>query len=220
MSPDDHDDAGVVVFPRDADADPYDADDPAPVSGLVADAGRGAWPFRLVHGESLVAAAAWAMGEAGVELVDATIPLSAVVERDEVLVVHDPLCPMTPPAFIAACAARAGADDVVVVGVRDVTDTVKVVDGTDDDAQVGATVPREDLVGVCAPLVLPPSVLADWVEQGGGAALVELPFAILVATLRERLGADRVVLAPAPPTAMRIGDDADLLRLEALTAPR
>ena len=42
------------------------------------------------------------------------------------LVLHDALCPMTPPDFIAACVRRAVDEDVVVVGVRPVTDTVKV----------------------------------------------------------------------------------------------
>ena len=42
---------------------------------------------------------------------------------------HDALCPMTPPAFIAECVARAVERGCVVVGVRPVTDTVKVVDG-------------------------------------------------------------------------------------------
>ena len=101
---------------------PYDVVDiSVPVSGVVVEEGRGALPFHLIHGESLVAAAAWAAGEAGVELVDLTVPWSALAERGEALVLHDPLCPMTPPAFLARCADRASVEDVVVVGTRPVS---------------------------------------------------------------------------------------------------
>ena len=40
--------------------------------------GRGSLPFALVHGESLVAAASWALGEAGVELFDASVTFDQV----------------------------------------------------------------------------------------------------------------------------------------------
>ncbi|MCG8152367.1 hypothetical protein GUY44_17910, partial [Pimelobacter simplex] len=96
---------------------PYDVVDiSAPVAGIVVEEGRGALPFRLIHGESLVAAAAWAAGEAGVDLLDQTVPWEALVERGGPLLLHDPLCPMTPPDFLRACADRAEVADVVVVG--------------------------------------------------------------------------------------------------------
>ena len=49
--------------------------------GLVLDDGRGSLPFALIHGEALVACAAWAVGEARVDLVDATwkLPLERIV---------------------------------------------------------------------------------------------------------------------------------------------
>ena len=62
----------------------------------------GSLPFLLVHGESLVAAAAWGLGEAGVTIVDDSVPWEGLVEADEPLVLHDSLCPLTPPDFIAA----------------------------------------------------------------------------------------------------------------------
>ena len=43
---------------------------------------RGSLPFALVHGEPLVAAAAWAMGEAGVTLVDLGTGWEAVVAAE------------------------------------------------------------------------------------------------------------------------------------------
>ena len=50
---------------------------------------RGSLPFALVHGEPLVAAAAWSMGEAGVTLVDLGTEWSAIVESELPFVLHD-----------------------------------------------------------------------------------------------------------------------------------
>jgi len=168
----------------------------------------------LIHGESLVALAAWAAGEAGVDLLDQTVSWEVVVERGEPLLLHDPLCPMTPPAFLRRCAERAAVEDRVVVGVRPVTDTVKEVRG----ATVGTTVDRDALVAVCSPVVLPAAVVADLL--GDGASLPSPDFAELVAALRRRYGAERVVFAEAPPQARRVASPADLAVLAALTSPR
>ena len=46
-----------------------------PAVGVVPVEGRGSMPFALLHGESLVAVASWALGEAGVELLDFTAVL-------------------------------------------------------------------------------------------------------------------------------------------------
>ncbi|SEC40223.1 2-C-methyl-D-erythritol 4-phosphate cytidylyltransferase [Nocardioides exalbidus] len=94
----------------------YD-DDPARALGMVVDEGRGALPYRLVHGESLVACAAWALGQAGVDLVDASVPWTGIVEAGEDVVVHDALCPLTPPDFIVDCLAAARLTGLPVVGV-------------------------------------------------------------------------------------------------------
>jgi 2-C-methyl-D-erythritol 4-phosphate cytidylyltransferase len=182
-------------------------DEVPPALGAVVDDDRGSLPYALVHGEALVAAAAWAMGEAGVTLVDTGTPWAALVDADEPLVLHDPLCPMTPPAFIAACVARSVAAGSVVAGVRPVTDTVKVV----EDGVVGETLDRDGLVVVASPVVLPPSVVA---------ALDGLPttdFAALVAALRARSDVP-VELLEAPPAARRLGSADDLPLLEALTS--
>ncbi|MEO5851566.1 MAG: 2-C-methyl-D-erythritol 4-phosphate cytidylyltransferase [Nocardioides sp.] len=178
--------------------------------GSVTDAGRGALPFALIHGESLVACAAWALGEAGVRVLDASVPWEsvreAVGETGEVFVLHDPLCPMTPAAFVAACARAAAADDVVVVGVRPVTDTVKTVRG----GLVGATVDREGLVTVCSPIVLPAAVCAALDAPPAGT------FAEIVARLRLLAP---VLLVEAPPQARRVASGDEVRLLEALTAP-
>lgn len=175
--------------------------------GFVADEGRGSLPYRLVHGEALVAAAAWAMGEAGVDLIDATVPWAVVRDLGRPLVMHDPLCPMTPPDFIADCARIAGARDVVVAGVRSVTDTVKEV----ADGVLGRTVDRDALVAVCSPLVLPARVVAALPDPPVG------DFVELITALRASYD---VELVPAPPAARRVASEEDLRVLEALTEPR
>ena len=175
--------------------------------GFVVDEGRGSLPYRLVHGEALVAAAAWAMGEAGVDLVDLTVPWHVVAEIGRPLVLHDPLCPMTPPGFIADCVQLAVARDVVTVGVRPVTDTVKQVAG----GRLGQTVDRDGLAMVCSPIVLPARVVAGIGDRPGG------DFVELVTRLRASYD---VVLVDAPPAARRVASDGDIELLEALTDPR
>ena len=167
--------------------------------------GRGSLPFALVHGEALIACAAWALGEAGVTLLDTGIGWSAVRTAGEPVVLHDSLCPMTPPDFIADCVRRAVEDDVVVVGVRPVTDTVKVVVG----GLVGETIDRDQLLAVVSPVVLPASVVAE---------LAEPPtpdLADLVAGLSSTYDIERV---EAPAAARRVGSTDDIALLEALTA--
>ena len=51
----------------------YD-DEPPAARGVVVERGRGSLPFALLHGEPLVACAAWAMGEAGILLLDLVTP--------------------------------------------------------------------------------------------------------------------------------------------------
>ncbi|WP_408896803.1 2-C-methyl-D-erythritol 4-phosphate cytidylyltransferase [Nocardioides sp. R1-1] len=195
---------------------PYDAVDLfAPVAGMIVEEGRGALPFHLIHGESLVATAAWAVGEAGVDLLDQTVPWDVLVERGEPLLLHDPLCPMTPPEFLRRCAERADVEDRIVVGVRPVTDTVKELRADD---VVGSSVDRDALVAVCSPVVLPASVVADLL--GGGGALPSTDFVELVTALRGRYGGERVLLVEAPPEARRVASEADLAVLAALTDPR
>ena len=123
------------------------------------------------------------------------------------LVLHDPLCPMTPPDFLASCTRVAVGRDTVVVGVRPVTDTVKRV----TDERLGETVDRDGLAAVCSPVVLPPKVVADL------TGLPATDFVELVGWLRERYD---VALVDAPPAARRVASEEDLRVLEALTDPR
>lgn len=182
----------------------YD-DDELMALGVIVDDDRGPLPYALIHGEGLVAAAAWALGAAGVTPVDLGTAWAGLVDADEPLVLHDPLCPMTPPAFIAECVQRAVTRGCVVVGVRPVTDTVKVI----EDGVVGETVDREGLVAVASPVVLPASVVASL------AGLPSTDFVELVAALRRSYP---VELVEAPPAARRVGSPEDVRVLEALTA--
>jgi 2-C-methyl-D-erythritol 4-phosphate cytidylyltransferase len=172
----------------------------------VLDQDRGSLPYALVHGEPLVACAAWSLGEAGVMLVDAGTQWSSLVVAQEPVVVHDPLCPLTPPAFIARCVAECAATEAVVVGVRPVTDTVKTL----EDGYVGATVDREGLLQVASPVVLPPPVVA---------ALDGLPTSDLAALVTLLARDHDVVTLEAPPEARRVAAADDLRLLEALTPP-
>jgi 2-C-methyl-D-erythritol 4-phosphate cytidylyltransferase len=187
-------------------------DEPEPddvALGVVVERERGSLPFALLHGEPLVACAAWAMGEAGVHLLDLNTPWSAVREAELPLVWHDALCPGAPPELIAACVRRAVERDVVVAAVLTVTDTVKeLVEGTDGPV-VGRTLDRDGLRHLASPLVLPAGVVAsleDWPRPDLAAALADL-----------RAG-HPVELVAAPPSALRVRDLTDVARLEALTA--
>ena len=102
---------------------------------------RGSLPFRLVHGEALAAAAAWALGEAGVQPVDLTVPVGLAARGGRAgRAARQPL-PAHAAGLHRRCVTLAVEGDEVVVGVRPVTDTVKQV----ADGVVGATVDREPL---------------------------------------------------------------------------
>jgi 2-C-methyl-D-erythritol 4-phosphate cytidylyltransferase len=172
----------------------------------VVETDRGHLPFALVHGEPLVAAAAWALGEAGVQLVDIGTHWDALVESGTPFVLHDSLCPLTPPTFLAECVAHAAESAAVTVGVRPVTDTVKQL----HEDRVGDTVDRSELLQVVSPVVLPAAVVS---------ALDGLPttdFAALVAELATRFPVETL---EAPAEARRVADESDLRVLEALTTP-
>ena len=169
--------------------------------------GRGSLPFALVHGEPLVAAAAWAMGEAGVFLVDLGTGWETVVDAGTPFVLHDALCPLTPPAFLGECVKHAESGAAVTVGVRPVTDTVKEL----RQGVLGDTVDRTGLLQVASPVVLPVGVVAAL------DGLPTLDFADLVAELAGRFPVETL---EAPAEARRVGDEDDLRVLGALTAPR
>ena len=186
----------------------YD-EDREPALGIVPLEGRGSLPFALVHGESLVAAASWALTSAGAELFDYNVPLSVLQDSGRPLVVHDPLCPMTPVDFLIEAIEESERTGAVVVGVRPVTDTVKQYAEGGAPGRLGATVDRETLMCVVSPVVLPAAVLAS---------LESLPvedLAELVALLVRRVPVRHL---PAPALARRVTDTDDLAVLAALSS--
>lgn len=172
--------------------------------GWVPVEGRGSLPFALVHGESLVAAASWAVGEAGIMLFDASVTFDQVRTSGRALVLHDPLCPLTPVDFLVRAVERARETDTVVVGYRPVTDTVKLSAAD----RLGATVDRANLRAVATPIVVPARVLA------GSERLDASDFPALVAVLAQR---SEITWLEAPSLARRVHDQHDLADLEALS---
>jgi 2-C-methyl-D-erythritol 4-phosphate cytidylyltransferase len=173
--------------------------------GVVPIDGRGSLPFALVHDESLVAAASWALTTAGAKLFDYDIPFAGIQDTGQMLVIHDPLCPLTPAAFIEEAIEESVQTSAVVVGVRPVTDTVKEYDGE----RVGATHDRDELMSVTSPVVLPATVLAelDDLETDDLPAFVD--------SLTKRFP---VRYLPAPPLGRRIADEDDLDVLGSLSS--
>lgn len=166
--------------------------------------GRGSLPFALVHGESLIAAASWAVGEAGIQLFDASVTFEQLRDSGRPLLLHDPLCPLAPASFLAAAVAQCLATGQSVVGFRPVTDTVKHRQG---DA-LGATADRTGLRAIMTPVVIPASILGslDDVDASDFPALVD------------RLARHgEIAWIQAPAIAARIGSPAELGMLEALS---
>ena len=170
--------------------------------GWVPLEGRGSLPFKLVHGESLVAAASWALGEAGVALFDASVTFEQVRDSGRALVLHDPLCPLTPVDFLLEAVTRCEETGAVVVGFRPVTDTVKGV----EDHHLGATVDRSELRVVTSPVVVPPTALV---------ALDTLDAADFAALVAHLAGQAEIVWLEAPVLSRRVRDEDDLRDLEA-----
>ncbi len=179
-------------------------DDDVQVLGWVPLEGRGSLPFALVHGESLVAAASWAVGESGARLFDASVTFDQVRDAGVPLLVHDPLCPLAPADLLAEAAEICVRTGAVVVGYRPVTDTVKRRAGE----RLGETVDRSGLRALATPVVIPAAVLArlDALEAA------DLP--LLVARLADLA---EITWLEVPPVARRIRDEEDLAVLEALS---
>ena len=178
--------------------------------GIVPTDGRGSLPYALIHGESLVAAASWALTAAEVELFDFSVSYVDVQQAELPLVIHDPLCPLTPAWFIEEAVEESERTGAVVVGVRPVTDTVKTSPSTGPGQPrlLGATVDRADLVCVTSPVVLPAAVVAAL----DGLDTDDLP--ALVARLAQRFPGRHL---EAPALGRRIADESDLEVLDALS---
>lgn len=187
----------------------------ARAAGVLTQTGR---TDLLLHGEPLTDHARRALVAAAVEVLPGLEPSALAEEVADVLVLHDPLCPLTPADFIRALVDRAASTGQVLVGCRPVTDTLKTVHGD----LVGSTVDRDAFLVVTSPVVLSwpgghtepahPVVLAELADRVGRDDLVDL-----VAWLRTR---HEVALVEAPSAGRRVDDDSAVLLLEAATPPR
>ena len=128
------------------------------------------------------------------------------------VLVHDPRCPLTPPACLQEAAdAWAARPDAVVVAARVMSDTVKeLVDG-----RVHATVDRDQLRVVASPLVVPRALLQRLHDGGLLAGCADVDDLVQ----RARADGAPLVWTPAPGLARRVGDAAQVTLLECLTAP-
>jgi len=188
---------------------------PARAVGVLTPTGR--TDLRL-HGEPLSVHARRALLSAGVEVLAELEPAALAEETAEVLVLHDPLCPLTAADFIRALVDRAASTGQVLAGCRPVTDTLKRASGE----LVGATVDRDAFLVVTSPVVLPwRAELAHRVDLAHRAELahrlVQDDLVELVAWLRTLHDVD---LVEAPPAGRRVDDDSSVLLLEAATPPR
>jgi 2-C-methyl-D-erythritol 4-phosphate cytidylyltransferase len=124
---------------------------------------------------------------------------------DGIVVVHDPLCPLTPAGWVRSMLERAESGGVLVA-VRPVVDTLK---STRDEIVTG-TVDRTELQVLSSPIVAPVAMLVDDPEV---IPLLADPVA-LVERLRARYD---VELVEAPSAAQRVDDPAGVELLAAAT---
>ncbi len=94
--------------------------------------------------------------------------------REGAFVVHDPAVPLVPEEFVTDLVELVRATGRPHVGVRPVTDTVKVL----HDGLVGETLDRSGLWQLTGPVVLPaevplPATLTELVESLPDAVYVE-----------------------------------------------
>lgn len=173
--------------------------------GFVPDEGRGSLPFALVYGEPLIAAATFAVEAADITVLDPRTEWEYVVETGLPLLIHDPLCPLTPSSFLFEATEAALESDRVVVGVRPVTDTIK----QDLGDRLGETLDRSALREITSPIVVPARVVAE---------LVALPSGDFSAMLDE-LSKYGIQEVEAPALSRRIRAAEDIPVLEALGRP-
>lgn len=193
--------------------------------------GRGHVPFAVLHREPLFVHAARAASEAGVArgavvvVVDgpdadragaalAKAGVAAEVRAEDdwdpgtgPVLVHDPLCPLTPPEFLRSMLAEsAGPEPLSVMAFRPVTDTVKIADAT----RIRGTVDRDTLGALSSPAVLTPCLL----ERAQATGLGRPPLRDVTGLLAWMRRCGRVELVRAPSMARRVDDESAVLVLQ------
>jgi hypothetical protein len=173
--------------------------------GIVPIAGGQRLALEPLGGRRLVDIAADLLGHLcrSVVVVDARKPddgaLRQQVAAFDRVVIHDPLCPLTPERFLSGVLDRP--PERVVVAVRPVVDTMKAT----RDGAIWKTVDRERFRVLASPVVMPASTLAQVDDLVGSLCdLTQLVHALG--------GIDAVDLVSAPSQSRRV-DDLSGLRL-------
>ncbi|CAN5216317.1 hypothetical protein BH24ACT12_BH24ACT12_17230 [soil metagenome] len=185
------------------------------VVGVVVAPDRGGPGWWRLHGVRFLDHAVKALSEVpgcDVVVVDEAhgtreLSVSRMASGYDVVLVHDPLCPLVPASTLSACAAAFGASGVLI-GVLPVTDTVKSVVGD----VIASTLDRDALRLLAAPVAFATS----WVP----ALERRLPHARDLhdlARLFDVLGAlTTPVPVEVPSLARRVADAEDITVLECL----
>ena len=136
----------------------------------------------------------------------------AASDPDDIVVVHDPLYPLSPPALLRSVVeALATGDAAGSAPARPVTDTLKLVDGDD---LVRGTAGREGFRMIYSPQAYRLGALTDALVRASDGAL-RMPAADTLLRLVLGRGGE-VRLVPAPGDAFRVASQDDLLLGEAL----
>ena len=132
----------------------------------------------------------------------------------ELVVVHDPLHPLAPPALVdevVAALREAPADVVAAVPVRPVTDTLKWVD---EDDVVRSTADREGFRLVYSPQAHRLRPLAEALAGATDEELGRAGADVLPRLVQDRGG--RLVSVPAPGEVFRVATPEDVALAEAM----
>ena len=131
----------------------------------------------------------------------------AELRRDQVrpLVVHDPVCPLTPTDFLSSVAERVLGSKTSYAAVRHVTDTVKTAAG----GHITGTIDRNGLVVLSSPVAISAAVMDRSLADDDPPPLHDV--SRLVGWLRAR-GAVETVTAPS--LARRVDDASSVHLLE------
>ena len=142
---------------------------------------------------------------------DADREIRAAIATTDLVVIHDPLCPLVPGSFISSLLQalmrrlRETGAGSALVAVRPVVETLKRVDST---GRVVSTVDRESVRAVLSPVVTTNRMLA---EIAGLAAALADPGLLA----RELQATGDVQLVLAPESATRVESRAALVAMAA-----
>ena len=150
----------------------------------------------------------WVLQNGGARRQDSVARGLDALDRDcEIVVVHDAVRPLVPPALIDRCVAAAEKDGAAVAGLP-VADTIKIVGA---DRRVISTPPRASLWEIQTPQAFRAALLREAHRRAEADKIEATDDAMLV----ERLG-EKVVVVEGERRNIKITTPEDLLIAEAL----